>query len=204
MDQNQDKKQNTLTDLTDTDSPTPFLEWKSQFNDETGKLELDSLQLSDDTQACKESLKKALKKASGTTDPKVGERILKKIARGLSSEGYDNRLNETSALLPSLEPKNPTEALLLGQFLALNDSGMKCLRLANVPDQGFYHMDKLFALANKLLNTANQTMLAIQKLRSGGQQTVQVIHVHNEGQAVVAQNLSSHSRRSGRSEKNLN
>ena len=69
---------------------------------------------------------------------------------------------------------------------------MKCLRLANLPDQGFYHVDKLFNLANKLLNTANQTVLAIQKLRSGGQQTVQVIHVHNEGQAVVAQNLSSH------------
>jgi hypothetical protein len=29
------------------------------------------------------------------------------------------------------------------------------------------------------------------KYRSKGQQTVQVIHVHNEGQAIIAQNLSS-------------
>lgn len=204
MNQHQDQKQNTSVALTDSETPTPFLEWNFQFNDETGELEFDSLQLSDDTKICGESLKKALKKASGATDPKVGERILKKIARGLSTEGYDNRINEVSALLPALEPKNPPEALLLGQFLALNDSGMKCLRLANLPDQGFYHVDKLFTLANKLLNTANQTMLAIQKLRSGGQQTVQVIHVHNQGQAVVAQNLSSHSGEGGDKKKNLN
>lgn len=33
-------------------------------------------------------------------------------------------------------------------------------------------------------------MQTILKYRSGGQQTVQVVHVHNEGQAIVAQNLS--------------
>lgn len=101
------------------------------------------------------------------------------------------RLNEVSALLPTLRPKDETEALLLGQFLALQDSGFKCLRLANLPEQGFYHIERLFLLANKLLNMANQTMQTILKYRTGGQQTVQVVHVHNEGQAIVAQNLSS-------------
>lgn len=93
-------------------------------------------------------------------------------------------------MLPALEPKNPTEALLFGQFLALNDSGMECLRLANLPDQRLHCIEKYFILAHKLLNTANQTMQTILKYRSGGQQTVQVVHVHNEGQAIVAQNLS--------------
>ena len=74
---------------------------------------------------------------------------------------------------------------------------LKCLRLANLPDQGFYHVEKLFTLAQKLLNTANQTMQAVLKYRSGGQQTMQVIHVHNEGQAIVAQNLSSNSQKEG-------
>jgi len=36
-----------------------------------------------------------------------------------------------------------------------------------------------------------KTMQALTKYRAKGQQTVQVIHVHNEGQAIVAQNLSS-------------
>ncbi len=193
MNQFRNNKQNISTESTDT-VPEPFLEWTFQLNDETGELEPDMLQFSDNTEVCRESFRRALKKASGAADPKVGEKIITKIARGLSTEGFYERLNEASALLSAMEPRNPAEALLLGQFLALNDSGMKCLRLANLPDQGFYHIDKLFALANKLLNTANQTMLTIQKLRSGGQQTVQVVHVHNEGQAVVAQNLSSHCR----------
>jgi hypothetical protein len=88
-------------------------------------------------------------------------------------------------MLPALEPKNPTEALLLGHFLALNDSGMECLRLANLSDQRFHCVEKYFTLAHKLLNMANQTMQTILKYRSGGQQTVQVVHVHNEGQLLL-------------------
>lgn len=71
------------------------------------------------------------------------------------------------------------------------------LRLANLPDQGFYHVERLFLLANKLLNTASQTMQTVLKYRSGGQQTVQVVHVHNEGQAIVAQNISPSSSKEG-------
>jgi hypothetical protein len=131
-----------------------------------------------------------LKKTVGTSDPKLGERILNKVSYGLTGERADQRINEASAMLPALRPQDETEAMLLGQFLALYDSGMKCLRLANLPEQGFYHEEKLFLLANKLFNTANQTMQTVLKYRSGGQQTVQVVHVHNEGQAIVAQNLS--------------
>ena len=79
---------------------------------------------------------------------------------------------------------------------------MKCLRHANLPEQGFYHEERLFLLANKLLNTANQTMQTVLKYRSGGQQTVQVVHVHNEGQAIVAQNLSHPSAQGGVHRKN--
>lgn len=173
-----------------------FLSWNFQPNEETGELEFKSIELSDGTPFTEENFKKAIKRVSGTSDPIVGERILKKIARGLSANEFDQRLNQVSALLPALNPKNPTEALLLGQFLALQDSGMKCLRLANAQDM-FYHLERLFNLATKLFNTANQTMQSFVKYRSGGQQTVQVLHVHNEGQAIVAQNLSSKSNRGG-------
>jgi hypothetical protein len=74
------------------------------------------------------------------------------------------------------------ESAVLGRFLTPQ---------ANPPDQGFYHVERLFILSSKLLNTANQTMHTFLKYRSGGQQTVQVVHVHNEGQAIVTQNLSS-------------
>jgi len=122
----------------------------------------------------------------------------------MSADGIDVRLNEVSALLPALHPRDEAEAMLFGQFLALQSSGMKCLRLANLPEQGFYHEERLFNLANKLLNTANQTMQAVLKYRSGGQQIVQVIHVHNEGQAIVAQNFSHSTSARGGTEKNEN
>lgn len=79
---------------------------------------------------------------------------------------------------------------LTRQVLALQDSGMKCLRHANLPVQAFYHLEKFINLANKLLNTANQTIQTVLKYCAKGQQTMQVVHVH-EGQTIVTQNLSS-------------
>lgn len=174
---------------TSTDSE-PFLKWNYKFNQETGKNEFASLELSDGSSLDIQSLTRTLKRATGASDLAIGEGIIRKVAYGMTAEKQDTRLNEVSLFLPSLRPKDEAEAMLFGQFLALQDSGMKCLRLANLPDQGFYHQERLLNLANKLLNTANQTMQAVLKYRSGGQQTVQVVHVYNEGQAIVAQNLS--------------
>lgn len=188
---NQLLEERTKTNIVgNEDAAAPFLEWNFKLNEQTKKQEFDSIQLSDGSKLNADNFVRTLKKATGTGNLKTGEKILRKTARGLSAETFEHRINEASSMLPALEPKNPTEALLLGQFLALNDSGMKCLHLANLPDQGFYHVEKLFTLAHKLLNTANQTMQTILKYRSGGQQTVQVVHVHNEGQAIVTQNLS--------------
>ncbi len=182
----------------------PFLRWKFKFNEKTGQNEFDTITLSDDSDLSEQKIKTALKKATGTSDLAIGDKILNKVDRGMTMEEHASRLNEVSALLPTLQPQNETEALLLGQFLALQDSGMKCLRIANLPEQGFYHVERLFLLANKLLNTANQTMQTVLKYRSGGQQTVQVVHVHNEGQAIVAQNLSPIQSKGGLMEKNEN
>lgn len=172
-------------------NPEPFLLWRYKFNKKSGKYELDSIRLSDESDLDDNKLTAALKRTTGATDPQVGKIILKKIARGLSADEVDTRLNEASALLPALKPQDESEAMLLGQFIALQDSGMKCLRQANLPGQSFYHEERLMILAQKLFNTANQTMLTLLKYRSGGRQTMQVIHVHNEGQAILAQNLVS-------------
>lgn len=171
--------------------PEPFLKWTFEINENTGGSGVKSIEMSDGSKLSEEGLTDAIKRASGVDNPAVGERVIRKIAYGLSADSFEHRINEVCALLPGLEPRNQTEGLLFGQFMALNDSGMKCLHLANLPDQGFYHIEKLFTLANKLFNTANQTVQTIMKCRTGGQQTIQVVHLHNEGQAIVAQNLST-------------
>lgn len=169
----------------------PFLRWNFKFNKKSNRYEIDSVSLSGESGFDERKLTAALKRTTGASDPEIGKMILNKIARGLSADEVDTRFNEASALLHTLKPRDESEAMLLGQFIALQDSGMKCLRQANLAGQTFYHEERLMILAQKLFNTANQTMLTLLKYRSGGKQTMQVIHVHNEGQAIVAQNLSS-------------
>lgn len=193
------KKPPNMKQISQQSETAPFLEWKYTFNPETAEIEFDSIKLSDGSLLDEAKAKIALKQATGSSDPLIGERILKTIAKGLASESRETRINTASAMLPSLKPKDETEALLLGQFFALQDSGLRCLRNVNSQEM-FYHTEKLFALATKLLNTANQTMQTLLKYRSGGKQTVQVIHVHNEGQAIVAQNLSTFPSKEGSKE----
>jgi hypothetical protein len=42
-----------------------------------------------------------------------------------------DRITHAAVLLPLLKPLNATEALLLGQFLSFQESGMKSLHQAN-------------------------------------------------------------------------
>lgn len=131
-----------------------------------------------------------LKLTTGTDDPELGIRILKKVARGSGNQSEVERLNNAASMLAALKPQDETEAVLLGQFLNLQDAGNTFLRRASLQD-GFYHLERYSMLATKLFNTANQTMQTLLKYRSRGQQVMQVVHVHNDGgQAIVAQNLS--------------
>lgn len=169
---------------------TPHLKWKAERDEKTGKETFGKLTVSDGNEDL-QSMLQALKRTTGTTDPDISTKILAQIAYGFSSNSPVSRMNDAATMLAALNPKDETEALLLGQFIALQDSAMQCLRNANSQDM-FYHIERLFSLATKLFNTANQTMQTVLKYRSGGQQTVQVIHVHNEGQAIVAQNIATH------------
>jgi hypothetical protein len=122
----------------------PFLRWKFKFNEKTGQNEFETITLSDESNLSEQKIKTALKNATGTANLAIGDKILNKVARGMATEEHAARLNDVSAMLPTLQPQDETEALLLGQFLALQDSGMKCLRHANLPDQGFYHIERFF------------------------------------------------------------
>ncbi len=178
--------------------PEPFLKWEYEQNEITGKYSFKSIKLSDASELTPQNLRAAVKRATGSTDIAIGETILKKTAKGFTSSNYQDRLNSASELLPALCPQDATEAQLCGQFLALQDSGMECLRQAHLPQQGFYHEERLLGLASKLFNTANQTMQTLMKYRTRGNVTMQVVHVHNqEGKAIVTQNLSSNSNEAG-------
>jgi hypothetical protein len=179
----------------------PRFEWKYKVNEKTGKLEFDTLKLSDGSHLDGEKFKAVMKQTTGTSDVLMGEKILKQAALGLSAETFESRMNTASAFLSALNPRDETEALLLAQFVALHESGLKCLGNANTQDM-LFQMEKLFSVGTKLLKTASETMQTLCKYRSGGQQTVQVIYVHSEGPALVAQNLTSSPPQGGVARKN--
>ena len=107
----------------------------------------------------------------------------------MTSDEKKHRYDTVTSILPSLKPENELEALLLGQFLSLQESGLKCIRNANSADM-FYHKEKLFPLAVKLMRCANETIQTLQKVRTGGKQQVVVAHIHG-GQAIVANEVSN-------------
>ncbi len=166
----------------------PTLQFISKTDDESGKVARVTAQLSDGTTLTSENLSEAFKKTIGTAETNYGLSILSHVAKGMQGDEL-KRLTHAASMLPVFRPQDETEAMLAGQFLSLQEAGNRYLRLAGIQD-GFYHLEKYTILANKLFNTANQTMQTLIKYRSRGQQTVQVIHFHNEGQAIVAQNLS--------------
>lgn len=170
----------------------PSLQFQLASNDKSNKIQLD-LNLSDGTKLTKESrdrFTEAFKKTTGTEDFHYSIPLLAQVSHGLCDSTEERRLTRMSSLLPTLRPQDETEALLSGQFLTLQNSAMDCLRQAH-SQESFYHVERYINLATKLFNVANQTMQTLLKYRTRGQQTVQVVHVHNEGQAIVAQNVSA-------------
>lgn len=175
--------------------PGPFIRFRSKRNQETGKNQFAGIELSDGTQVnnsnkeASEEYMAALKRATGTDNENLGQEIYQSIAVGL----YDPiglGLNRLLTLLPGLRPQNENEALLLGQFIALQDSGFRCLRHA-MDSQNLQNIDRYYSLSTKLFRTANETIQTLLKYRNGGRQEIQIVHLHNEGQAIIAQNLSN-------------
>ena len=171
-----------------------FLKYQYRVSSGTGQKEVCGVELSDGTQSDSPQFMKKLEEAlmamTGTSNPEIAEKILSKIAWAMSSGNSEQRMKEVTTLLHTLEPQNETEALLLGQFLALQDSGMQCLHDANYNEM-FYHKKELFQLSTKLFRSANDTMQTLLKYRSGGKQQIQVIHVSGEGKAVIANEMKS-------------
>jgi hypothetical protein len=177
------------------DTVFTYFKYECEKDQDTGNYSLKRILVSngiDCEKASKDNLEKVRqvsKKTTGTENLTDSYAIISHVANGMPQELPEVRLNHAAHMLAILQPQNEMEALLYGQFLSLQESGLQCVRQAN--HQGsFYHEERLFLLGIKLLAQANATVQTLVKYRSGGQQTVQVVHLHNEGgRAIVAQSL---------------
>ena len=186
-----------------------YLKYEYETDQVTGESHLKRLALSDGTTFEKpttenvEKLIQTLKKTTGTENPEQAFHILSSLSFGMGHVSHKDRLHHAAIMLPALHPQDETEAMLSGQFLALQEAGMKCLYQAGQQD-GFYYKERLYMLAPKLFAQANATMQTLLKYRSRGQQIVQVVHIHDRAQAIIAQNLSHSSEGGGLGKKTKN
>jgi len=97
------------------------------------------------------------------------------------------RMNTVLQQLSELSPQNYLESMLINQMIQVNGAAGKCMERAFLDGQGFKVKELNANLAIKFQRTFVAQIEALQKLRGkGGQRvTVEHVHVHEGGQAIV-------------------
>jgi hypothetical protein len=102
---------------------------------------------------------------------------------GKMVEHCDNAM----AILQGIKPQDEIEGMLAVQMVGVHNMAMDAMKSAMISDQypeaRNWHANR----ANKLLKTFALQLEALKKYRTGGQQkmTVEHVHVHKGGQAIV-------------------
>ena len=89
--------------------------------------------------------------------------------------------------LAEYAPQNAIEASLAAQMTATGEAALMFLNHATLPDQPSEMVDRGVARATRLMRLHLEQIEAMQKLKGAAQQkvTVEHVHVHQGGQAIV-------------------
>jgi hypothetical protein len=93
----------------------------------------------------------------------------------------------TVAALGGIGPKDEVEGMIAAQLIAAHCAAMECYRRAMVSEQTFQGRHENLKQATKLSRASAALIDALNRHRGKGQQrvTVEHVHVHSGGQAVV-------------------
>src|ERR1700730_12995078 len=102
-------------------------------------------------------------------------------------EAQDRQYGAAVAALVGIGPKDELEGMIAAQLLAAHSAAMECYRRAMFGEQTFEGRRENLGQANKLSLTYAVLLDALNRHRGKGQQkvTVEHVHVHSGGQAVV-------------------
>ncbi len=100
---------------------------------------------------------------------------------------HDQQFSATIAGLAGIGPKDELEGMIAAQLFAAHNAAMECYRRAMIGEQTFEGRRENLSQANKLSRTYAALLEALNRHRGKGQQkvTVEHVHVHSGGQAVV-------------------
>jgi hypothetical protein len=105
-----------------------------------------------------------------------------------SSENQAERLMNAMWAVREMEPKNATEAMLAVQMFGVHNAAIMFLKGAVKEGQTFQGTDANVLRATRLMRLFIEQLEAMAKLKGkAGQQkvTVEHVHVHSGGQAIV-------------------
>src|SRR5213079_353900 len=93
----------------------------------------------------------------------------------------------TVEALIGIGPKDELEGMLAAQLIAAHNAAMECYRRAMLREQTFEGRQQSLSQGSKLSRTSAALIEALNRHRGKGQQkvTVEHVHVHSGGQAVV-------------------
>jgi len=99
----------------------------------------------------------------------------------------DRQYSATVAALVGIGPKDEIEGMIAAQLLAAHNAAMECYRRAMLGEQTFEGRHENLSQATKLSRTYAALLDALNRHRGKGQQkvTVEHVHVHSGGQAIV-------------------
>lgn len=102
-------------------------------------------------------------------------------------ETRNQQFNAALAGLMGIAPKDELEGMIAAQLIAAQSAVMECYRRAMLGEQTFEGRRENLSQANKLSRTFTVLLEALNRRRGKGQQkvTVEHVHVHSGGQAVV-------------------
>lgn len=128
-----------------------------------------------------ELAKAILLNACGTTDDAFFDGLSKQVVNASEKD-----IGFMFSVIAGIEPRDQIEAMLAAQMAAVHMSSMTfARRLAHV--QNISQQDSAERAFNKLARTFTTQMEALNRYRGKGQQkmTVEHVHVHEGGQAIV-------------------
>ena len=99
----------------------------------------------------------------------------------------DRQYGATVAGLAGIGPRDELEGMIAAQLIAAHNAAMECYRRAMLSEQTFEGRRENLLQANKLSRTYAVLLEALNRYRGKGQQkvTVEHVHVHSGGQAIV-------------------
>jgi hypothetical protein len=139
-----------------------------------------------------DDLKGALKRVGGSQSDDWNNILANQAVQALwlknsDKETCDRQYSAIVAALTGIGPKDELEGMMAAQLLAAHNAAVECYRRAMIGEQTFEGRRENLNHANKLSRTYAVLLDALNRHRGKGQQkvTVEHVHVHAGGQAVV-------------------